>query len=250
MRPRFADLTSSELLYLANKGSENAWKCINRRALKGDPEAQFYLSEGQASMSGEACCESCAHGGTCGEDVGMEAAELNDYTMGMEPYELMGADPNTPVPLDFLMPHRLLDKAINAAANQAAPQLNRPITAPRPLRGLPIRRVLPPPSVRYPQWGVFMDYQQEPVETFDTLKAANDYAKATASQFPQGFPIFVIHANQEPPRAPYGYTPALQPAGPDVPMPYSSLDYAQDIQSGTRQPSAYEMYQLQQGQRI
>jgi hypothetical protein len=156
-----------------------------------------------------------------------------------------------------MMPAQIITSAFNAAssiANAVAASKRPPVApvvralvAPR-VNVAPIRRPIRPMIIRprYPQWAVFIDYQQQPVETFDTLTAANDYAAATASNFPAGFPVFVIHAGQEPPRAPYGYVSQLQP---DVPTPYSSMDYAQDI-AASDGLSAYQAYQLAQGQRI
>jgi hypothetical protein len=207
----YSDLTSSELLYLANRGHADAADCLRNRAMRGDPEAVHYLTAG------------------VGEDY-------------VAPAGAQSAD-------QMFSPERLLSAAINAASAKVANRINQAVNPPRPpmVRG-PARRptiVRPPSPARVlPKWGVFVDFMQEPMEVFDTMRAANEWAKTV----PQGLPVAVVRSGQEPPRAPMGYVSMLNPPGQDE-MPYvSAYEQAQSIASGPAPRSAYEQYQLAQGQ--
>lgn len=258
---KYFDLTASELGYLAGHGSEEAWEALTTRGERGDVEAVQFLNTGEV-------------GGDFGDELAVDDSDVFSYegeeNMGgcnscasANPYPYFVGDDSIPAPqttpLDMMMPHRLLDQAVNQAAARYAPQLNQPFAQPygqpanmpvvrrvpapvaargpvRPIARLPLRR---PPT---PLWGVFIDFQDQPAEIFATLKQANEWAKSVDAA---GVPAFVVHAGDEPPRAPFGYQSVLEQ---QMEMPYGST--AQDISSSSRAPSAYELYQLAQGQRI
>lgn len=251
---KYSDLTASELYYLASHGSPEAMQCLKNRASKEDPEARYYLSEAHASLDGEFEMYPAAnYGGWEGVFIG-DAAPPPSVTFTapnfVPPSMTTSAAPGAPVPAGAspafpqygfspggfpIMPHQVIAQAIQNATSRRSPTVVRNVAPGR-------RPAVRPPQPRMPKWGVFIDYEQQPIEVFDTLAAANAYAQSV----PQGIPVAVIHAGGEPPRAPYGYVSQLQPAGD---LPYSSLDYGQDIQAGPSL-STYQLYQLQQGQRI
>lgn len=206
---KYSDLTSSELLYLADRGHDDAAECLRNRARRGDSEAVHYLTS------------------VMGEDVVPAGAQSANQ---------------------MLSPDRLISTAVDIATNKVVPSIVSAITratGPKPaVIRPPIRRpvMVRPPARILPKWGVFVDFMQQPMEIFDTMRAANEWAKTV----PQGIPVAVIRSGQEPPRAPLGYVPMLQTQDE---MPYvSAYEQAQNISSSTRAPSAYEMYQLAQGQ--
>ena len=211
MSTKYSDLTSSELLYLADRGHNDAADCLRNRARRGDGEAVHYMTA------------------VLGEDLNAPASAQS-------------AD-------QLLSPNRILNAAINAAATKVASRIANvnPPTLRVPMPRMPTRRpaiVRPPqPSRATQKWGVFLDFMQEPMEVFDTMRAANEWAKTV----PQGIPVAVIRSGQEPPRAPLGYVPMLQSSEE---APYvSAYEQAQMQDSGGRQPTMYEQAQASQVQR-
>lgn len=217
MSIRYVDLTPSELQYLAKRGSASAHEALHERARKGDPESLHYCSKHLAMMGAE----------------------------------------NPISPLDFLMPHRLIARAVAAKGSPAEAMRQAGLSSPGAMargmrgRGMPLggrrRRVGPPPAGTLPAgaapgtaWGVFVDYSQEPNEVFDTLDAAN----AWAASIPQGTFFAVIQEGQEPPRPPYGVN---QPLTPDTAY-QSQQNYG--AMPANRPLSTYEQYQQAQGQRF
>jgi len=234
MATKYSDLTVTELLYLHKNGSRKAMAAIRERARKGDKEARHYAQ---------------------GSNVNSSRNGSNN--MG----EMLS-------PTDFIMPHKLIQRAIEARGNveegarlarggmPGIPGLPSPRGIARGIRSrlagkrsprLPSARVAPPPTFQkpVPKWGVFIDFSQEPEEVFDTLQAAN----AWAATIPPDVFFAVIQEGQEPPRAPFG---ANAPLSSDMLYGPRGMAQGQGMEPlpGVRQPTGYEQYQLSQGQRI
>lgn len=253
----YSDLTASELGYLARRGSDNAWEALTRRADRGDVEAMQFLSTG--NVGGEEIMMGGSCGGSCGGEEVMVGGCGGGCGCDGNCGDMMGdAASQTPSINSLMAPAQLLSNAIVTASNAASAIANSraPVA---PINPYPYRPILPPPIVRrplpprrivparprMPAWGVFVDYQPTPMETFDTLDAANQWAQSV----PDGIPVAVIHAGQEPPRMPLGYTPQLDMSS-GVPQPYENLLGNQVSQQGQQQQqqaqgaySAYSDYQ-------
>lgn len=203
MATKYSDLTSSELLYLADRGYDYAADCLRNRARRGDGEAVHYLTS------------------IMGEDV-----------------------PGAQTANQMLSPAQILTAAIDTTTNKIMPAIINQVNRPRPQVRPPARRpiMVRPPARIMPKWGVFIDFMQQPTEIFDTMRAANEWAKTV----PQGIPVAVIRTGQEPPRAPLGYVSMLQSQDE---MPYvSAYEQAQSVASGTNPQSSYEQFQMAHGQ--